>query len=231
MNCLEVRRKVLVEPDCRDPALRSHLNGCSGCREFVRQQQHREARLQRALEVPVPAGLAARTLLRQSLLRNQQQRRTRWQALAAGLVLLLAGLAGRHVLQPVEALDVVILAHINQELEHLHEQQSVNLDSLNHLLRPWGMELPALPARLSYAGVCPVGRARAVHLVVNIRNQPVTLLLLPEERISAPQRVRDARFVGEILPFGAGSIAIVGESEAVVKQVEHRLATLVPEYL
>jgi hypothetical protein len=231
MNCLEVRRKILVEPDCVIAALQTHLDGCAGCREFVRRQQQMEARLQIALDVPLPDGLAARSLLRQSLLRKRQQRRSRWQAMAAALVLLFAGLAGWQLRQPVDPLGVVVLAHINQELKHLHDQQSLNLNDINHLLQPWGMKLPALPAKVNYAGVCPVGRARAVHLVVDVQNQPVTLLLLPDLRITKPQRVGDSRFVGEIVPFGEGSIAIVGESAVLVKQLEHRMASLVPEYL
>jgi len=228
MNCLEVRRQTLIEPGVVTPALQTHLDGCAGCREFVRRQQQLEAGLQRALHVPIPAGLTARLRLRQSLLRRRQRRRFRWQALAAGLVLLLGGLAGRQILLLDDSLEVLVLAHINQELQHLQEQQSVSLKGLNQLLRPWGMKWPALPARVSYAGVCPVGRSRAVHVVLAIRGQPVTLLLLPDRRVSQPRSVGDGRFVGEIVPFGRGSIAIVGESPALVRQVEARLSALLP---
>lgn len=242
MNCLEVRRKILAQPTAVSPDLRNHLQQCRACHDFMQRQQSMEGQLRQALNVEIPAGLNARILLRQSLERSRQQRRIRWQALAAGLVLLVSGLLGQYFWPASQTLEQAVLEHIAAERHHLHEQNQVGLASVNQLLQAWGMSLPALPAKVNYAGACPLGRQRIVHLVVEVQQQPVTLIVMPEYRLRKTRRIASVQFNGEIRPFGTGSIAIVvaatpggdrstSRGEALVKRVEGRLAQLVPEYL
>ena len=52
---------------------------------------------------------------------------------------------------------------------------------------------------------------------------PVTILLMPEERVSAPQTITGENVNGVILPVGDGSIAIFGEREESLGRIERKV--------
>ena len=66
MNCLHYRRKALADPASarNTPALVHHASGCEACRRFAVELAALDASIEQALEVPVPVGLTARTILR-----------------------------------------------------------------------------------------------------------------------------------------------------------------------
>ena len=59
MDCLEFRRRRAAEPQSRDPELLAHRDSCAACTAAWERAQVFERELLAALEVPVPAGLAA----------------------------------------------------------------------------------------------------------------------------------------------------------------------------
>ncbi|MFY9314216.1 MAG: hypothetical protein WAO95_01500, partial [Burkholderiales bacterium] len=59
MNCLDYRR-TLLSGSGETEDMRVHRMGCSPCTETHKEHLAFEAELRRALEVPVPEGLAER---------------------------------------------------------------------------------------------------------------------------------------------------------------------------
>lgn len=58
MNCLEFRRRVLADPRRPGPDAEAHAAQCAECREFLSLTLAEEARLERALRIEAPEGLA-----------------------------------------------------------------------------------------------------------------------------------------------------------------------------
>jgi hypothetical protein len=66
-----------------------------------------------------------------------------------------------------------------------------------------------LAVEVRYAGVCDIRRRPGAHLVLAGERGPVTVLLMPDERVSQRTAAR-RRPEGVILPVDGGSLAIVG---------------------
>lgn len=223
MQCLEVRRQLTAEPGSRDPALLAHLAGCSSCAAFARQQQAFEARLAAAVDLPVPEGLSARILLNQSTRLRRRQRYRFGLGIAAG-VLLVTGLAGMLLLPRHPApLEQTVLQHVHDELDHLAGQHAVSPVQLRQLLAAHGVRLENGLGPVRYAGACRIRESEGVHLVVDVNDKPVTVLLMPDESLAERRTFRDERFSGVALPVTNGSMAIIGDDPVAVQQVEQRL--------
>jgi hypothetical protein len=52
---------------------------------------------------------------------------------------------------------------------------------------------------------------------------PVTIILMPDEKISGPETVEGESVRGVILPVGDGSIAIFGEREEALDNIERKI--------
>ena len=58
MDCAHFRRSMLADPHDPDAQLREHLESCHDCNLFSERLLRFESRLERALRVAVPPGLA-----------------------------------------------------------------------------------------------------------------------------------------------------------------------------
>lgn len=74
MNCLEFRRLALEDP--YDPSLEEHAESCQQCNGFRAEILAMDSDIEKALNVEVPEGLAARILLNQSLSSRPTQKQT-----------------------------------------------------------------------------------------------------------------------------------------------------------
>jgi hypothetical protein len=226
VNCIDVRRLVATDPGVITSAMEDHLNRCAACRKMLEQEQEFNVQLNDAMQVPVPEGLHSRILLRQSTNERKQQRRfTQWTALAASIAALAITLHFSFIItRPVEA---VVLTHIQDELNHLVERNDVQLDAANYVLQSIGQRLTASVGTINYAGKCKIRRNQpGAHLVLNGSKGPVTVLLMPGEKIQHRRNIRSSDFDGVIVPTQDGSIAIVGgmgESHDTLNNIERLL--------
>src|SRR5919198_6224144 len=83
MNCLEFRRAKLSDPRRLSVEAVAHAQGCSMCAAFAAEVDESEQALDRALQAPVPDGLADRIIFAST------RPRPAWRvwALAASIVL------------------------------------------------------------------------------------------------------------------------------------------------
>jgi hypothetical protein len=260
MDDLEFRRRVYADPRLRDPELASVAQGDTARMRFVREVLRFEERLEAALDVPVPEGLADRVLLRRHLAEEQGQDPAAFErrlsaALAvdvpdglAARILLRQGLAEQRRRQRVwrgtlalaasvllsvslvialwpqsTTLEESVLAHIHHELNKLSEQHDIPESRLRMVAQKNGAEIVGEIGPVRYAGLCPMREHEGAHIILAGEKGPVTVFLMPHERVASARDVADERFTGRIVPVPNGSMAIVGEQGESIPAIEQRL--------
>lgn len=230
MNCLEFRRLALANPQHPGPTALEHEATCQECAHFYLDLRRREEDLYQALAIPVPEGLADRILLqtRPRLLDQVRSVRVWLPALAAALVLAL----GLNLMIPrgmsPETLAAGVIAHVRHEPEVLAAEQSVPMAKLVRAFARSGGDLTSEPAQVSYAGRCPLpGGGHGEHIVLKTPQGKVTLILMPSKPVTAALRLFKDGLNVSVLPAGEGSLALVAESDALVRGAEADLQRVV----
>jgi len=226
MNCIDVRRRIVADPEAITSSLEEHLGQCAACSNALEQERVFNARLHDAMLAPIPDGLHSRILLRQST--NERMRRRRfiqWTASAASIAVLAITL--HFSLMLTKSVETVVLTHIQSELNHLAERNDINLDAVNHVLQSIDQRLTESVGTVSYAGRCKIRHNQpGAHLVLAGNKGPVTVLLMPGEKIQHRRNIQSSDFDGVIVPTQDGSIAIVGgmgEPRDTINNIEHLL--------
>jgi hypothetical protein len=220
MNCLEFRRSALIDPLHPGSEAMEHAARCDQCAQFHRSLCRQEEALYRALSVPVPEGLADRVLLRS---RPGLGARA-WRVLAALAAVLVLAL-GLRLWMPdgtsPETLAAGIIDHVRHEPEALSAEQGVPRSTLAYAIARSGGELGDRPLTASYAGRCPLpGGGQGEHIVLKTPQGKVTLILMPDKPVATALRLTKDGLNVSILPAGAGSLALVAESDALVQGAE-----------
>lgn len=222
MNCQEFRQRFLTEPRCQDPAFLEHIQLCRPCAEFAAQEAAFEQALAGALAVPVPPKLAARVILNQTL--HRARRPYAWSAAAVLLITVSVAIA---LLRPgFSSLEQEVIAHITDEPEHLAAIDSVPDKKIREVFETIGVSTQPLLNNVRYAGVCPIRRQPGGHLVLAGAHGPVTILFMPHEAIVQQRRIETDGFHGIIVPYGAGSVAIVGHPGEALDDFKRQLASV-----
>lgn len=225
MNCINVCRQIATDPEHLNHEISTHLAHCGSCRAFAKSQQQFSKTLNRATRIKPPEELAAKILLRQSLQRKNtfQFRLRAVMAIATVFVLAIGLVIGIQQWNSPLSLQQSVITHIKNEQHHLYESNSVSQITLKKLLEPHHIKLVHSLANVHYASACPIRQFPGVHLIIQGTNGPVTILLMPNEHISRTMPITDSRFNGRLIPVSNGSIAIVGENNENLNEIEIRL--------
>jgi hypothetical protein len=223
---MEFRRVALASPQHPGPVALEHEAACPDCARFYLDLRQQEEALYQALSIPVPEGLADRVLLlaRPRLINRFGPPRVWLPALAATLVLAL-GLAfmAPRGMSP-ETLAAGVIAHVRHEPEVLAAEQRVPMAKLVRAFARSGGDLMSEPAQVSYAGRCPLpGGGHGEHIVLKTPQGKVTLILMPSKPVTAALRLFKDGLNVSVLPAGEGSLALVAESEPLVRSTESAL--------
>jgi hypothetical protein len=147
-----------------------------------------------------------------------------WLGLAASIVI--AAVLGIRMLTQETAypsLAAEIIAHLD------HEPQA--LAAGNEAVADWRLdtvvgayaEMDTGIGLVTYARTCVIDGHAVPHLVIQGERGPVTLILLPDKSIDAAVPIEGENIHGVILPVGSGSIAIIGERDEALDQIEKRV--------
>ncbi len=221
------------------------MSECSACQTYRKEMLALNQRISRALALNVPelkmpelpeiiAGDSAGSSTSMADNVAALPKRTRaplnwtsptWIAMAATVVL--AAFVGfRMIGSGVEyaTLGDELLAHID------HERASLVVTDIAVSDARLTSVVPADVARLdhsagliTYAQDCVIRGHHVPHLVMQGEHGPVTILLMPEIRVSAPQTITGENVNGVILPVGDGSIAIIAEREESLGRIERKV--------
>jgi len=223
MDKREFEHQAVAEPDNQEVDYLRSKTASAENQMLVECQRQADDEIKHAMTVKVPDGLAGRILLNQSL--QQQQQRREWfkGAYAIAASVLLAVVILIQVLPSMQALDAAVLAHINDELNHLQEERNITDETLNHLIATFGGQFDDSIGQVNYAGLCNIRKGPGMHLVLQSEQGPVSVLIMPDEHIEQRQIIGDGRFSGLIIPAVAGSVAVIGEDDTAISTVATRL--------
>jgi hypothetical protein len=215
MDCVSYRRRLLEDPMRNDADFLEHEQACSGCADHARRVRASEIKLRALLHVTPPPELAERIQLAASLEPPRATSRRRRLGIAAGFAMLASALTVGWFMTPAErrALTLAdsVLHHIYDEAHHMREVGPVAPFQIDALFSRYGAQLSGKLGEVNFAAHCLMRKKNGVHLVLPGDIGPITVFFMPDETLSEPMVVSDARFSGYIQPTAWGSIAVVGE--------------------
>ncbi len=205
-----------------------HQQGCPRCTAYYDEMLVFEDMLNRALAIDVPD--ARYTEMPEAPVKERVRiwGNARWYALAATLVLSVGAASLLMFARSGQMSPEELIAHINHEAVSL-VRTSIREDTsnVNKIVAKIGARLDENVGLVSYARTCFFRGYFVPHLVVQGEAGPVTILILPNEEVSAPVRFDEGGFRGTILPTARGSIAVIGESDEPMEAIENRVAEAV----
>jgi hypothetical protein len=215
------RYRMLIGADPRnsDPQLREHRESCRECSLYTEQLLGFEARLERALQVDIPAGKAQPR-------RAQSFRR---MAIAASVILGVVLAAGIWIALPGASLAADVVAHMAGEPEAWKRTDVAVPDpALEEVLRDSKLRLRAAAGIVSYAASCAFRGHRVPHLVVQTPSGPVTVMVLVHESVRRLTQFDEQGYRGTIVPMpGHGSMAVLMQDPGAARADLPRIAAQV----
>lgn len=145
-----------------------------------------------------------------------------WFAIAATVVLATSiTLRNSSMFQSYDSLADEVLAHLD------HEPRSLRVTDVAVSDQRLGRVVPASIAvfdrtesLITYAQPCVINGKDVPHLVIQGQYGPVTILLMPDEKVSEVTPLDGDNVKGVILPVGNGSIAIIGDRNEVLGPIQ-----------
>jgi hypothetical protein len=123
-----------------------------------------------------------------------------------------------------DSLAEEVLAHIDHEPGAFRNADSPVSDKRLYDVVPANLATMDHSAGLiTYAQSCEINGRPVPHLVIQGQRGPVTILLMPEEKVTEAIDVEGEHISGVILPVGDGSIAIVGQRDERLDNIKKKI--------
>lgn len=225
MNCLEFRRIATSDPAHLGEACAAHRAECKGCDKYATELAEFDDLIRRAMSVPVPQKLGGDLAVP-----HTQLPAPRWMALAASLVLAIGAGFAAWQFTGDDGLKDELIAHIYHEPDLLLIGPDVveSVETVSTVLQRANVSLKSDIGDVSHAGLCYFRGNLVAHLVVAGDSGPVTVLLLPDETIDKPTRIREDGFEGTIVPLErGGAVAVIGTDTEDTRPVESKFSEAV----
>lgn len=230
MNCEEYKEAIAAAPSATFEGA-EHAAACESCAAFTAEMQALDAKIADALAIDVPdLALPELDPVEDDNVVNLPFTRDRkalhWIGIAAGFAL--AAVIGVQLVGTPPGneltLEAEILAHLDHEPYAFDETETPVSDA--RFSRVVNAAIGTMDRNLgliTYAQSCVINGKTVPHLVMQGENGPVTLLLMPDEMIDMARTFMGESVNGVILPHGEGSIAIIGENEQAIGEIENRV--------
>ena len=224
MNCEEYRERILADPSATFEGA-GHAAACASCAGYLAEVQALDARIRKALTIDAPALHMPELppVSRDNVVGLASARHSRlpgWLAIAASVavaVFIGLQLSGG----PELSLAEEILVHIDHEPGALRVTDvPVTDERLASVVNPVVGSMDRTIGLISYAQSCVIRGHEVPHLVIQGQKGPITLILMPDEKIDSALPVDGEGVHGVVLPLGNGSIAIVGERDEQLEELE-----------
>ncbi len=229
MNCIDFRRIVDTGLHTTDEVFARHKRECLTCNAHAQRALQLDSHLRKAVRVPVPENLASRILLKQVFESAKRRSRRKRQILAlAASVLLTASVVGvtsRYFSGP--GLDEVVVALVDEAERTLPVGEPVSVSHIRSVLKSVGVGLGQDIGEVTFVGPCVVRGKVAGHVMLRGKTAPISVLLMPGERVSARALFVDGGHRGVLLPAKSGAIAIVAAPGEALEAIEVRVRSAV----
>mgnify|MGYP001057927029 FL=1 len=227
MNCEQYREAIAADPAFDGGA--GHLSECAACQAYRREMLELDRVIGRALAIDVPE-LVVPELPDIDADKVVALPRRRWRSttlLAVAATVVLAAFIGIRMLGPgpqYGSLSEELLAHLDHEPYALRVTDVPVSDARLAAVVPGDMARMDHGAGLiTYAQTCVINGHEVPHLVIQGERGPVTLMLMPDEKVAAPETFTGDNIKGVILPVGNGSIALLGAPDEPFERIEKRV--------
>jgi len=112
-----------------------------------------------------------------------------------------------------EAMVEHILAHIAEDPSLMTAVKLPNSEEeMQQLFASVGAQLNKPVEGMSYAGICDVEGQKGLHIVIQERGEPITIIVMPGQQVTAMQAFEKSGYHGELMPVKGGVVAIVANS-------------------
>ena len=237
MNCEEYREAIAADPSGCFAGGGVHASGCNACSKYRDEMRALDECIARALAIDVPelrlpdlsyiepAGAdkpAAAADPPAAKIRSRFMSPPLWVGVAAAVALVAVLFTDRPDTRTGHRqLVAEIVAHMD------HEQASrqvtsvpVPAETLHEVVDPKVAAMDRDVGLITYAMSCVINGRTVPHLVIQGSTGPVTLILLADEAIEAPIRLAGESVHGVLLPVGSGSIAVIGQREDQLDEID-----------
>ena len=233
MNCDTYRESLAADPSASFEGGAEHIAGCDSCTQFTDEMRALDARIARALSITVPElkipelpEIEDDNVVSLPVGRKKTFSTPAWMGIAA--TVLIAAFVGIRIADYYSpsglALADEILAHLDHEPQALQVTNvSVSNQQLTKVMSQSSGTLKEDVGLVSYASSCRINGKLVPHLVIQGEKGPITLLLMPEEMVEGATTLDGKGVNGVILPMGDGSIAIIGERDEPLTELEERV--------
>jgi hypothetical protein len=232
MDCATYRRTLMADPHDQAAALNEHRERCPECNLYTERLLKFEAKLERALRVPVAEQTkpAAASPGRVVPLHAPPSRR-RWLAMAASFLVAALVAGGLWLSVPSSSLAADVVAHMREEPQAWRRTDVPVPDSaLSGVLDESHLRLADGAGIVSYANSCGFRGHQVPHLVIQTASGPVTVMVLVHEVVNKTQPFDEQGYRGVIVPVaGHGSLAVLTHGSTTDIKTIERIAARVQE--
>jgi hypothetical protein len=232
MNCEDYQEALAADPSASVDGGAEHVAACESCAAFRASMQALDAKIAKALAIDVPElVLPELSDLDDSVVDIQVKRKQTfttptWIGIAATVVL--AAFVGARMLDHEMGsglpLSEEVLAHVDHEPGALKVTDvAVSDEQFSSVVNPSVGTVDRDVGLVTYARSCIINGRTIPHLVIQGEKGPITLLLMPEERISSAVTLDGKGVSGVIIPMGNGSVAIIGERDEPLEEIKQRI--------
>ena len=200
MDDLEFRREVYANPHNNDKSLLEAAANDPAKQQFIDELKQLDEKVQNALDIPVPDGMAHRLILRQSIeSHNQQKRRSRIHIALAASIAFVFGLSFTFLQQPSSTeLGTTALSHMYHEASYtVGADGDLQIADVNAKLATFGAKIAEPFTRIYFANYCLFEKQKSLHLVVGDGNDRYTIFITPKDGNEVfESSFEDENFVG-----------------------------------
>jgi hypothetical protein len=234
MNCEDYREAIAADPSESFEGGAGHAAACESCSAYRAEMRALDETIARALAIDVP-DLKMPDLppigeddnvVNLPFKRPSKISTPAWLGIAASFAI--AAIIGVQFTgngpDGDQLLVAEVLAHVDHEPWALEiTDVSVSDAQFERVVNAGIGTMDRNVGLVSYAQSCIINGRTIPHLVIQGKDGPVTLLLMPEEMVSSPVELSGESVNGVIMPIGNGSIAIIGEREEGLDELKQRV--------
>jgi len=228
MNCNDYKEALTADPGFEDES--GHVDSCASCQAYSAEILALDKKLAAAMAINVPELTMPElpeidTEKVTSLVARRSMPKPVWFALAATVLLaVFVGIRAPDMGVMEGTLEEQVLAHVDHEPMALRVTSTPVSDArLAEVVPDHLAEMNHNAGLITYAQSCIINGKTIPHLVIQGEHGPVTILLLPDEKIAAVKVLDGVNIQGVILPVGNGSIAIIGSHEEQLDRIKQNV--------
>lgn len=226
---LKFQQRLLEDPNHLDEEMLAFLEENPTKKSVVKKAKAFDEDLRHVLNVPVPEGLQERILIKNSFENQTAANDSSWfkplSMFAASFLVVSVGLwtwlnpigtdsvNSTEVAVMEQAVIDHLIEHAAESPEDMAQYESLSDKEVQELFTYVGATLNKPIDFMSYAGGCEIDGKRGLHVVLQEEEGPVTIIVLPGEKLSGMYAFAKEGFKGNMMPVKGGVVAIIGSNE------------------